>query len=103
MTRELLPQRRHGETFEFRHGPLVYTATIGRYQDGRIGELFLRSGKSGTDASLSAIETAIAVSFALQHGATIEQLRTAMPRTTAGTAEGVMGTLLDLLAEAERK
>lgn len=95
--RELLPNRRQGESLDFRHGKFVYSATLGRYPDGRIGEIFLRSGLVGTDTAVACQETAIAVSFALQNGCTIEQMREAMPRQTDGTPEGAMGTLFDLL------
>ncbi len=101
MTRELLPNRRHGETLDFRYGQFKYTANIGRYPDGRIGEIFLRSGLIGTDMAISCQESAISVSFALQYGATIDQMREAMPRTTVGSPEGVIGKLLDILSKGE--
>ncbi len=52
--REILPQRRRSETFEFSAGTqpgaeITYTATLGFYPDDRLGEIFLRAGKSGTD------------------------------------------------------
>jgi hypothetical protein len=102
--RERLPQRRGGETFEFKAGPpgkeITYTATLGYFPDGRLGELFLRAGKSGTDLAIATLEIAIAVSFALQHGCSVETMRAAFPRTADGRPEGVMGTLLDILAFA---
>ena len=39
--RERLPNRRLGETFELEVAGLRYTATVGRFPDGRIAELFL--------------------------------------------------------------
>jgi len=36
--RERLPNRRIGETFEFEVAGLRYTATVGRFPDGRIGK-----------------------------------------------------------------
>src|SRR5262245_37811497 len=39
--RQRLPNRRAAETFEIEISGLRYTATAGRFADGRIGELFL--------------------------------------------------------------
>lgn len=99
MTRELLPQRRYGETRSFTVGQMAYTANLGRYQDGRLGELFLRAGKAGTDVAVASQETAIAASFALQFGADFETLRAAMPRDAQGKPEGPLGILFDMLDE----
>jgi hypothetical protein len=44
--RERLPNRRIGETFEFEVAGLRYTATVGRFSDGRLGETFLSNYKS---------------------------------------------------------
>jgi hypothetical protein len=39
--RERLPDRRACETFSFTCNDLNYTATISRFADGRIGEVFI--------------------------------------------------------------
>lgn len=101
--RERLPNRRPSETISFdveRDGvpPIPYTATVGYRMDGRVAELFIRSGRVGSDTAIQTNETAIAVSMALQFGCPIETLRRAMPRTNDGRPEGVVGTLLDILA-----
>jgi hypothetical protein len=41
--RERLPDRREAETFDFEAGGIRYCATVGRYPDGRIGELFINT------------------------------------------------------------
>jgi hypothetical protein len=43
--RKRLPNRRHAETFELTVGGLRYVCTVGRFVDGRIGELFLSNHK----------------------------------------------------------
>lgn len=43
------------------------------------------------------MESALALSFALQWGVPFEAMRSAMPRNAEGIAEGPLGTLLDLL------
>ncbi len=73
--RRWLPNRRHGETFSFEWNGLRYTATISRFEDGRIAELFLSNRKSGSQADASARDAAIILSFALQYGADIDAIR----------------------------
>ena len=97
--RDILPNRREGFSLNFLHHGLEYTATMGRYPDKRIGEIFLRCSKTGTDVSVACQEPAIIASFALQNGATIEQMRSAMPRNGDGSPEGPMGRLFDMLVE----
>lgn len=101
--RDRLPQRRSAETIGFDHitptlATMPLVATLGFYDDGRIGEVFLYSGKVGTDLDTSLKDAAILLSFALQHGATIEAMQAAMTRNAKGDPEGVMGRLLDLIA-----
>lgn len=101
-TRQILPNRRASENISFECRGQAYVATLGFYRDGRLGEVFLRSGKTGTDMNVATIETAIAVSFALQHGCDLETLRKSLPRSADGRAEGAVGKLLDILAGQPR-
>ncbi|RWX72598.1 hypothetical protein EOA24_00725 [Mesorhizobium sp. M2A.F.Ca.ET.039.01.1.1] len=96
-----MPQRRLSETIHFKHDKFVYTATLGFYDDGRIGEIFLSSTKSGSFLDIATRDSAIALSFALQHGARISTMREAMTRDGQGRAEGALGALLDRLAPIE--
>jgi ribonucleoside-diphosphate reductase alpha chain len=99
--RERLPDRRRCETFDFSvsvgTAVLKYTATVGHYADGRVGELFLNNHKSNSTADTNARDAAIAFSFAVQHGANIEDIRKALCRETDGRASGPLGAALDLL------
>ena len=99
MPRDVLPQRRGGETVQFRHWGMVFCATTGYYADGRIGEVFMSAGKLTSQTDTAIKEAAIAVSFALQFGASLDDMRRAMPRTTAGEPEGPLGKLMDLLEQ----
>ena len=101
MTRARLPNRR-SETFEFEVAGLGYTCTVGRFRDGKIGELFLSSQKSNSAADTAARDAAIAISFAVQHGADPEAIRHALCRDSHGRASGALGAALDLLAQLER-
>jgi hypothetical protein len=99
--RERLPNRRRCETFNFdvftSAAALHYTATVGYYADGRIGELFLNNHKSNSTADTNARDAAIAFSFAIQHGADPEEIRKALSRDSAGCASGPLGAALDRL------
>jgi ribonucleoside-diphosphate reductase alpha chain len=99
-TRARLPNRRYAETFSFEVGGLTYTCTIGRFPDGRLGEIFLSDHKSNSTADVNARDAAIACSFALQHGADIETIRKALCRDARGIASSPLGAALDRIAEA---
>lgn len=107
VSRERLPNRRGCETIDIEHRNGVgagshYTATLGYYDDGRIGEIFLNSTKVGTDVDIAVRDAAIAASFALQHGVSVEDLRVAMTRDANGRPEGVLGTVLETVAPSRR-
>ena len=99
--RERLPNRREAETFDVEADRLKYRATIGRYADGRLAEIFIDMSKVGSGADAAARDCAIATSLALQWGADPEVLRRAMCRDSRGQAVGPVGILLDQLAQEE--
>jgi hypothetical protein len=94
-TRQRLPDRRLAETFELEVAGLRYTATIGRFPDGRIGEIFLNNHKSNSQADTTARDSAIVCSIALQFGADIETIRKALCRDSHGRASGPLAAALD--------
>ncbi len=95
--RERLPNRRPSLSFTFELNGLAYTATVSRFVDGRLGEVFLASQRLATSADTNARDAAIAFSFALQHGADAEAIRRALSRDGRGQASGPLGRALDLL------
>jgi hypothetical protein len=99
--RARLPNRRHAETFSFEVGGLTYTCTIGRFPDGRLGEIFLSNHKSNSTADVNARDAAIACSFALQHGADPDAIRRALSRDSRGNASGPLGAALDRILGGE--
>ena len=66
--REKLPRSRSSKTFEFRVADCKGFATVGQYEDGRPGELFIRVSKQGSTLSGIMDAFAIAVSHGLQYG-----------------------------------
>ena len=67
-TRRRLPNRRPAETFELEVAGLKYTATVGWFPDGRVGEIFLTNHKSNSAADTAARDAGITASIALQFG-----------------------------------
>ncbi len=66
--RERLPRARRSRTFEFRVADCKGFVTVGEYEDGRPGELFIRVSKQGSTLAGIMDAFAIAVSHGLQYG-----------------------------------
>ena len=96
--RERLPDRRANESFTFELNGLRFTATVSRFPDGRIGELFLNNHKFGNQSDTNARDAAILLSFALQYGADIESIRRALCRDSQDRALGPIAAALDIIA-----
>jgi hypothetical protein len=103
--RERLENRRTAETLTFQHAgtvgmnPITYSATLGFYPDGRLGEIFMRADKSGSDLDVQARDISIVCSILLQHGCDVDIIRHALTRNSDGSASGPLGCLLDLISE----
>jgi len=66
--RERLPRTRTSKTFEFRVADCKGFVTVGEYEDGRPGELFIRVSKQGSTLAGIMDAFAISVSHGLQYG-----------------------------------
>ena len=66
--RERLPRKRTSTTFSFRVADCEGYVTIGEYEDGRPGELFVKVSKQGSTLAGIMDAFSIAVSLGLQHG-----------------------------------
>jgi hypothetical protein len=99
-TRETLPNRREREGFDFEHAGVKYTACVGRFNDGRVGEIFLSTTKAGTDVDAIARDAALLFSLAVQHGCPLETIRAALSRDNRGEAAGALGHAIEMLSEA---
>lgn len=100
--RERLPDRRHSDVVRVVHrlrgGAQPYTAAVGYYPDGRIGEVFIDAAKDSNDGANLARDVAVLISLALQHGVPIEEMRAAMGRGEDEHPHSVAGAVLDALA-----
>jgi hypothetical protein len=95
--RACLPNRRLCESFEVEVAGLRYTASVGRFPDGRIGEVFLTNHRVNSHADTNARDAAIVFSIAVQHGADLETIRRALCRDSQGRASGPLGAALDII------
>jgi hypothetical protein len=98
--RERLPNRRQCESFEFRHAGHPFTLTAGHYPDNRIVEIFISSNRAGSQVEAVARDSAIAVSIALQFGADLQTIRSALTKDFNGQPTTLLGAALAALAEA---
>jgi ribonucleoside-diphosphate reductase alpha chain len=93
-----LPNCRLAETFSIEYRGLSYTATISRFSDVRIAEIFLSNHKGGSQADANARDSAVVCSLALQHGVPLDTIRKALLRDTRGNAETPLGAALDAIS-----
>jgi hypothetical protein len=98
--RERLHNRRPSETFAFRCNNLDYVATVSRFADGRLAEIFLGNAKAGSHSDAAAKDSAVVASIALQYGAPVQTIRKALLRDGRGVASSPLGAALDMLAES---
>ena len=101
--RQRLPSRRAAETFELEIGNLRYSATIGRYADGTVGEIFLQNHKPGSQSDSNARDAAVATSLALQHGCPLATLRRALLGDSRGRPSTPLGAAVDIIAAEDER
>jgi ribonucleoside-diphosphate reductase alpha chain len=70
--RQKLPRTRTSKTFSFRVADCHGYATVGEYEDGRPGEVFLKVAKQGSTLAGIMDAFAISVSHGLQYGVPLE-------------------------------
>jgi ribonucleoside-diphosphate reductase alpha chain len=99
MPRERLPDRRASENFNFTWNQIPFVATISRYPDGRLGEIFLASNKAGSQLDAAARDSAVGCSIALQYGVPIEVIRGALLREANGAPCSPLAVALDEIAK----
>lgn len=96
MTRERLANRRASENFSFEHNGHKFVATISRFSDGRLAEIFLSNGHIGSDTDAAARDSAVVASLALQSGVSVQTIQHALLRDPRGIAASPLGTALDI-------
>ena len=97
--RQLLPNRRRSEIVAFELAGTQFRATVSRFNDRRIGEIFIDTDKPCSGVAIAARDIGIAASLALQVGCPVETLRKALQRLSDGSPAGPLAAALDLFAE----
>jgi ribonucleoside-diphosphate reductase alpha chain len=100
--RKRLRNRRASSTFEVEVGGLHYVATVSRFDDGRLAEVFIGNHKSNSGADVNARDCGIVCSIALQFGADVATIQRALSRDSHNRPSGVLAAVLDIIAEGER-
>lgn len=91
MTRQRLCNRRGCETVEFEHARQKFTLSVGRFHDGRVSEIFVSSHHVGSPIEAIARDAAIVCSIALQCGADIQTIRSALTKDHDGGPATLLG------------
>lgn len=87
----------------FRVGSQNYILTIGRFEDGTPGEIFINTNmKAGSEADINAVDGAFALSLAIQYGCPLEVLAHGVKRNEDGSPQGVLGGALDAIIAAQK-
>ncbi len=94
-----LPDCRSSITFDVTTRGLKFTATILRYADGSVAEIFLRNHECDSGVGIMATDAVVVCSLALQHGLPLETIRRTLMRDSRGRASGPLGSALDQIAE----
>lgn len=98
--RDRPPNRRQSVTVKFYFGGMSYFGTVSFHGPplnpdlARPRELFLSTSKATSAASYQASASAIYASFALQHGASLDDLLSAAPMLEDGTPADPVGFFL---------
>ena len=100
MSRQRIPNRRRSEIRDFSYAGNLFSVGVSRFDDGRLAEIFIASARPGSPIEAIARDSAVAVSFALQHGADLASLRAALTRDHDGGPASPLGAAFDLLEGA---
>jgi hypothetical protein len=90
--RERLPSRRGSLRFSIEHDGIRYIATLSKFDDGRIAEIFLDGMKPDSGLAVHASDAAVLASLLLQHGVTAAAIR-----------RSISGPIATALARAEEE
>lgn len=93
--RKELPKRREVEHINFDHESIQWIASIGRYADGTIGEVFLNSAKLAPQIEAMARDASVSFSIALQYGAPLHTVAEALNRDGLGNPLSPLGVVID--------
>jgi hypothetical protein len=90
--RQRLPDRRASIRFSIEHNGIRYSATLSKFADGRIAEIFLDHWKPDSALAVHVSDAAVLASLLLQHGVTAAAIR-----------RSISGPIAAALARAEEE
>jgi hypothetical protein len=91
MTRQHLPSRRASGVFQFEHASTRYTATISRFSNGELAEIFFDHARPNSQLAELANDAAVLVSLLLQHGVTAPAIRHSISGPVATALDKIEG------------
>jgi ribonucleoside-diphosphate reductase alpha chain len=100
MPRERLPDRRNSEFLDYEVMNFKFTASFRRFEDGRVGELFVNTTKPNSPLDIVCRDMAIIASLCLQYGCPLDVIQHAICRDEQGRAQSPLH-VLDLIASAK--
>ena len=101
--RTALAQRRESVNFTIAFQGERYDVTVGYYETGKLGEIFINRVRNKTAARLgdhldaACRDSAIVMSMLLQYGASLEELRHSVTRDESGEPMSIIGAIIDFL------
>lgn len=103
--RQVLPQRRASFTFDIydASGRIDLTVSYSTFETGGVAEIFVTARKIGSDMEAIARDSAILLSLALQYGCPFDTIKHALTRNRDGTAQSLMGRIIDRVVERMAK
>jgi len=75
-----------------------FAITLGYYADDALGEVFISGGKSGQEIEAISRDSAVLLSLALKHGASLSTIAGAITRDGAGAPSSIVGAVVDRLS-----
>lgn len=100
MTRQHLPNRRALETFAFDHEGVACVASVGRFDDGSLAEIFINAGKLGSGVHTMARDAAVVFSISRQCGVPFGVLYAAMAKLEDCSPAGPLGVALKIAEQS---
>jgi hypothetical protein len=101
MSREALPNKRHGEAFAIEHFGHKLRVHVNEYPDGRLGEIFINASKPNSQVDNLVGDIAILFSLLLQHGARPADIGHALRRDRNGGPQSFVGVAADVLIDLD--
>ena len=101
--REKLPLRRGAITETFSHDGVRYHVTYGFYNNGRVGETFIKAGKPNSPIDRLCSDISVILSIWIQNGMAADEIIPSLQVTEFGEFAGAIGIVLNRISELEKE